>query len=161
MEKSTIEWVHDLYNKKAPYLYKIAYYRLHDAELAQDVVQDVFLALLSKVEIVKKYDNPSAWLVQALNYVILHECERANNQKKREVQMDAFDKELSEYMENRHSIDELLPNDFPKNDAQILKFYYEERLSYEEISETLHIPISTCGTWLYRAKQRLKKRILK
>lgn len=161
MEKSTIEWVHDLYNKKAPYLYKIAYYRLHDAEVAQDVVQDVFLALLSKADTVKEYENPSAWLVQAMNYVILHECERANNRKKRETQIDGFEQEIGQLMINRHSIDELLPNDFPKGDAQILKLYYEERLSYEEISEILHIPISTCGTWLYRAKKRLKSKILK
>ena len=32
-----------------------------------------------------------------------------------------------------------------------------EGLSYQEIAAHFEIPVSTCGTWLYRARQRCKQ----
>ena len=36
-------------------------------------------------------------------------------------------------------------------------WFYEEGLSYEEISARLKIPILTCRTQMFRAKQNYKK----
>lgn len=48
----------------------------------------------------------------------------------------------------------MLPTQLSPRDREILLLYYENGLSYQEISRRLGIPISTCGTWLARAKQR-------
>jgi RNA polymerase sigma-70 factor (ECF subfamily) len=53
---------------------------------------------------------------------------------------------------NKH-IDEL----DPKYREPIILYFLEE-LNYKEISEVLHIPISTVGIRLKRAKEKLKKK---
>lgn len=46
MPRDSEDWVHQLYVQHAPDLYRGAKYRLQDPELAYDLVQEVFLALL-------------------------------------------------------------------------------------------------------------------
>ena len=48
------EWVHELYQTCAPELFRIARYRLLEEQLAQDLVQEVFLLLLEKKDILKE-----------------------------------------------------------------------------------------------------------
>lgn len=41
-------------------------------------------------------------------------------------------------------------------EREILLLYYEEGLSYQEIAAHFEIPVSTCGTWLSRAKKHCR-----
>lgn len=34
---------------------------------------------------------------------------------------------------------------------------YEEGLTYQEMGRRLGVPPATCGTWLYRARQRCRR----
>ena len=45
----------------------------------------------------------------------------------------------------------------PSGQQDLLVWFYEEGLSYEEISARLKIPILTCRTQMFRAKQHYKK----
>ena len=51
----------------------------------------------------------------------------------------------------------MLPVQLSPRDREILLLFYEEGLSYQEIAQRLGVPVSTCGTWLYRARQRCKQ----
>lgn len=42
---------------------------------------------------------------------------------------------------------------------EVLVLYYYEELSYQEISDILHIPIATVGVRLRRAKEQLQKQV--
>lgn len=138
-------------------MFKIAFYRLRDENDAKDAVQEVFLALLSKVDKVYYHQNPDAWLMKALNYYILYILNKRKRDNNSLIDLDSVDYLLSYEDKNADtSIDEILPRHFPEADKKILKMYYEESLSYEEISNALGIPVSTCGTKLRRAKQKLK-----
>ncbi len=48
------------------------------------------------------------------------------------------------------------PPSFRPGTGEILLLYYEEGLSYQEMADRLGIPLSTCGTWLARAKAHCK-----
>ncbi|MFQ9411791.1 MAG: RNA polymerase sigma factor [Evtepia gabavorous] len=41
-------------------------------------------------------------------------------------------------------------------DREILLLFYEEGLSYQEIAQRLGVPVSTCGTWLSRARKHCR-----
>ncbi|MDR3998885.1 MAG: sigma-70 family RNA polymerase sigma factor, partial [Evtepia sp.] len=41
-------------------------------------------------------------------------------------------------------------------DKALLTMAYEEGLTYQEMGRRLGVPPATCGTWLYRARQRCK-----
>ena len=49
-------------------------------------------------------------------------------------------------------LDEILPTQLSSRDREVLLLYYEEGLSYQEMADRLGVPVSTCGTWLLRAK---------
>ena len=53
MNQADEAWVQKLYRYNAPKLYKVVLRRLEDAEAAQDIVQEAFLALIEKIELVK------------------------------------------------------------------------------------------------------------
>lgn len=47
----------------------------------------------------------------------------------------------------------------PKRTRQVVRLFYLEGRSYEEISTQLHIPVNTIGPILSRAKQQLRERM--
>ena len=65
MNQADEAWVQKLYRYNAPKLYKVVLRRLEDAEAAQDIVQEAFLALIEKIELVKCHPNPVGWLMKA------------------------------------------------------------------------------------------------
>ena len=153
MKPDNTEWVHELYIKNAPRLFKIARYQLNDPEKAKDMVQSVFLKLLSKADEVRGHENPDGWLTVTLEHVIRHEKSRRENQT---LPLDVLEYESCSD-DSSDSIDEVLPKQLPDEDKRLLKMFYEERMSYEEISSALGIPLSTCGTKLSRARTRCRK----
>lgn len=149
-------WVKSLYDKHAQTIFKIAFYRLQDENDAKDAVQEVFLALLSKADQVYHHQNPDAWLMKALNYHILYVLNKRKHDNHSLIDLESAENLLSSQENGAASIDEILPTQLPDEDKKILKMYYEESLSYADISCALGIPVSTCGTRLRRAKQKLK-----
>ena len=71
MNQADEAWVQKLYRYNAPKLYKVVLRRLEDAEAAQDIVQEAFLALIEKIELVKCHPNPVGWLMKAVHFLIL------------------------------------------------------------------------------------------
>ena len=51
---------------------------------------------------------------------------------------------------------EVLPVQLSPRDREILLLFYEEGLSYQEIAQRLGVPVSTCGTWLSRARKHCR-----
>lgn len=61
MNQADEAWVQELYRYNAPKLYKVVLRRLEDAEAAQDIVQEAFLALIEKIELVE-VSPQSCWV---------------------------------------------------------------------------------------------------
>lgn len=64
-------WVKELYQHNAPKIYKVVLRRLEDPEEAQNIIQETFLALLEKFDLVKHHPNPAGWLMKAAHFLIL------------------------------------------------------------------------------------------
>jgi RNA polymerase sigma-70 factor (ECF subfamily) len=45
----------------------------------------------------------------------------------------------------------------PERYATIVTMYYLDEITYEEIAETLNIPMGTLKTWMHRARHQLRK----
>lgn len=145
------DWTHRLYRDFAPDLYRIARSRLGDEALAQDMVQEVFLRLLERRNKLKHHPNPQGWLVKTLDHCILH----AVDKRLRETPLT--EEGMLPAPAGRGTLDEVLPAQLAEEDKQLLKWFYEDRLSYRELSARLGVPPGTCGTWLYRARARCRK----
>lgn len=142
-------WIHKLYQDCAANLFRIARCRLQDDQLAQDIVQEVFLLLLERKKELKHHPNQKGWLVKAMDYRILHALEK---QGREAPLLDVY-----QSPEGGNSLDDLLPAQLSPEEKQLLKLFYEDNLSYQELSDLLGIPPATCGTRLHRARLKCKR----
>jgi RNA polymerase sigma-70 factor (ECF subfamily) len=136
-------------------VYRLAFTQMRTKHDADDVYQDVFLALVSKERLFSDEEHLKAWLIRAT----LNRCKSVKTSVwfKRSVPLDtvgeiAFETEeqsdLSEYLE-------LLP---PKYRSVIHLFYHED-LPIAQISKILSAKESTVRTWLVRARAILREKL--
>ncbi len=142
-------WIHKLYQDCAADLFRIARHRLQDEQLAQDIVQEVFLLLLERKKELKHHPNHKGWLIKTMDYKILHALEK----QARECPL--LDVHQAPSFEG--SLDELLPPQLSPEEKRLLTLFYGEQLSYQALSEVLGIPPATCGTRLHRARLKCKQ----
>ena len=88
MNRADEQWVHTLYTENAQKMFRIAAWRLGDEDAAHNAVQEVFLALLEKLEDVKKHPNPEGWLMKALRIAIYRELDARKLRMTHETAID-------------------------------------------------------------------------
>ena len=124
LNSAEASWLHTLYITYAETLYRIACYRLQDANRAQDLLHSVFLAAAQKVPALQALHPSPAGLAPTPPPSL--------------------------------GLAEVLPVQLSPRDREILLLFYEEGLSYQEIAQRLGVPVSTCGTWLSRARKHCR-----
>ncbi|MCX7647539.1 MAG: RNA polymerase sigma factor [Elusimicrobiales bacterium] len=127
---------------------------------AKDITQDVFIKAYEKLETFKNDSKLSSWLYSiaynlSMNYITREkdrfvELNDSDFFASNETQDDIYDKEMIKELAD--ALEEL-----PAHYRIIIKLYYFDEKSYEEISEILNIPINTVKTQLFRAKDKIKK----
>lgn len=138
---------------------------LFDAEDAEDVVQDVFIKAFRNIRSFDASRRFSPWI-----YRIAHN-EFVNALKKRQASRTifAFDidtlfphltaPDTADSVTLERDLRTALERHLDKLDAKYrepLILYYLEGMDYKEISDILHIPVSTVGVRLARARASLK-----
>ncbi len=87
------KWV-ELYSD---YLYRFAYYRVNNDELAQDLVQDCFLAALKAVETYKGQASEKTWLVSILKNKIIDHYKKASTRNESPLQLNTYNAPSYDY----------------------------------------------------------------
>ena len=109
MNQAEEAWLKELYQKNAPKLYQVAFRRLEDTEEAQNIVQEAFLALLEKFDLVRSHPNPAGWLMKAVRYLILQSLDEKQNRTGHEVELDEQITQLGVSNGQMLSLRDLLP----------------------------------------------------
>lgn len=132
---------------------------------AQDIVQTTFIKSFRNLKgfnIKKKF---SSWI-----YRIAHN-EAINHIKKNKKLVSLEKSELERVADDKKSDEEIIDekifkekiraelDKLPLHYREVLILYYFEQYSYAEISEILHMPTSTIGTKIRRAKKLFAKKI--
>jgi RNA polymerase sigma-70 factor (TIGR02943 family) len=87
------KWV----NLYSDYLYKYAYYRVNNDELAQDLVQDCFLAALNGAHSYTGAASEKTWLVSILKNKIIDHYKKASTKNESPLQLSAYDAPSYDY----------------------------------------------------------------
>lgn len=157
MTQADEKWVRELYIKLFPKLFRIAKRRLGNEDEAQNAVQDTFTDLIKKIETVKNHPNPEGWLIKALKIFIARELDNQKKRSEHEITLpELYECESSEpgYVP---PLRDILPLGLTPREKDLLVWYYETGLSYEEISRRLGVPILTCRTQMHRAKKHYRR----
>ena len=134
-------------------LLRIAMTRLSSPADAEDVVQEVFLKLLTARPQFRDPEHEKAWLIRAT----LHRaCDMARAAARRDLPLEDAELlpggELPEPSPILSAVQAL-----PAKYSAVIHLYYYEGYSIQEISKLLRLPVPTVGTRLSRGRERLRQ----
>ena len=149
-------------------IHTLAWRKIGDFHIAEDITQETFLQVYQKLPTLKDPRRFPGWL-----YVIANRCCIAWLRKKRiqthpMAEMDITMAEGSSYSryiaaeqaENTaEAKQELVKNLLAKlkeSDRTVITLYYFGEMTYSEISEFLGVSVNTVATRVHRARERLK-----
>jgi RNA polymerase sigma-70 factor (ECF subfamily) len=136
------------------------YHMIRDVHAADDIVQEAFINLYKTIDRVDSSKKFSAYVFSiARNTTISH-----IRKNKKDIPLDdilASNEEESLYAqivqaEQAHTIEGALAK-IPVHYQKVIRLYYFEDLSYEEVSKKLSLPVNTIRTHLRRGKELLRK----
>lgn len=141
-----------IYDQYSEMLFRLSYSMLQSREDAEDVLQDVFVKILSRPFDFNSAEHERAWLVR----VTLNRCHDILRKKKIRrytplediVSLPAEEKDMSILREVQ-----ALPSD--KREVVLLRYF--EDFSVQQIAEILHITPSAVKMRLARARELLKE----
>ncbi|WP_229239415.1 RNA polymerase sigma factor [Emticicia agri] len=131
---------------------------LPDKALAQEALNDAFLKIFNLLPYeYKKLSSFRAWARR----IIIHTAIDYFRKEKKHFYHNDHDLEESSQQENffdRESAEEIirLLNQLPPLWKVVFNLYEIEGYSHDEIAQMMHIPASSCRTYLTRAKQQLR-----
>ncbi|NCO64203.1 MAG: sigma-70 family RNA polymerase sigma factor [Flavobacteriales bacterium] len=163
------KWI-DLY---ADYLFNYTISRVNDREIAQDLVQDTFLAALKSMKNFKGEANERTWLISILKRKIIDYYRKINSNKgKAEIRItsnndsetdgdwleervaDPFDKTAEDTMQNTE-LGEAIFNclaKLPEKQAEVFRMKTIEGIETEDICNELNITASNLWVIIHRAR---------
>ena len=156
--------------KEADYRYIVKYYenkiyttvfrlvRHHD--LAEDLVQEIFIKVFYNLHKYKAIGSFNAWLYR----IVVNQCydylRRQPKQSSVLEDTEFIEKQYPEKIilqkEQLHQLDQLL-HQLDKTEYFILLLRYVNELRYDEISEVLQIPLNEVRNKLHRSKRKLRE----
>ncbi|NCU30719.1 RNA polymerase sigma factor [Candidatus Saccharibacteria bacterium] len=143
-------------------LHRYVVYLIHNQTMADDIVQDTFIKAYQNLQGFNSKYKFSSWI-----YRIAHNEAMNAIKKVRHMADDDIDELPDTSYDQR--IEEVVDSDILKAHVQgclgklepkyreVIQLVYFEHMKYEEVSDILHVPTSTVGVWLSRAKTRLKE----
>ncbi|MEC1177955.1 sigma-70 family RNA polymerase sigma factor [Metasolibacillus meyeri] len=143
------------------YLLKIAYLYVKDWQIAEDIVQDVFLTYYQKFEQFEERSSLKTYLVR----ITINKCkDYLKSWKYRKLSLTNYffgtkkdASPLIELEERLHIADAVL--NLPIHLREVIIHYYYEELSVLEVAAVLSLSDNTVKTRLRRARQLLKKEL--
>jgi RNA polymerase sigma-70 factor (TIGR02943 family) len=162
------KWI-DLYSD---YLFNYTVTRVSDRDIAQDLVQDTFLAGLKSMKNFKGEASERTWLISILKRKIIDHYRKTNSNKgKTEVRIsynddesegdwleervaDPFDKTAEDLMQNSELGDAIFEclSKLPEKQAQVFRMKTIEGYETEDICKELNINASNLWVIIHRAR---------
>lgn len=165
----------ELYYNTCHSLIQYSFHIIHDQQLAEEIVHDVFVNIWNNIEKIELSGSVKAYLYQAVhNYSInkIRHQKIARNAMQILVSDEAWLTLEELYCTNDYTIEKL---EAMETEAQIFKILKEipdqcreifllsriENLSNKEIAEKLNISVSAVKTQIYRALEKIRIELFK
>ena len=135
----------------SPMLLRLACTRLDDPADAEDIVQEVFLKLLTARPLFRDSEPEKAWLIRTT----LH---RASDLRRSAARRNVPLEEAAQAAASQAGSELLTAvRALPEPYSAVIHLYYYEGYSIKEIAKLLGVPTPTVGTRLARGRERLRR----
>jgi RNA polymerase sigma-70 factor (ECF subfamily) len=151
------------------YVYNLAYRLLQDAHEAQDLAQEAFFRAWKALETFRAESKFTTWLYRIVTNLCYNRLPGLQRQIAQgdveamaalalaESNSPASSVEAADQIAWLHQQVEALPAKY----RLVITLFYLQEMSYQEIAETLDVPLGTVKTHLFRAREQLKQQLLK
>ncbi len=134
---------------------------VHSEDIAEDIAQETFITAYYKLNRYNSQYKLSTWLFKiatnkALDWLRKHRHELSVDDTifTSIASPHPDPQQTSVHQELHNAVRNLAPRY-----RAVISLYYWQGLSYEEISETLEVPVGSIRGWLHRAKAELRKEL--
>jgi len=140
-------------------LYRMAFAWSHNADMAEEVVQETMIKALNNVDKVKNIEALDGWLFRVLSNCFFDACRKQRN----DIDIDDIVLLDDNTPEIVHGQNEMLSSVktaiemLPLKHRQVLTLVDIENFSYAEVAEIVDAPLGTVMSRLNRARQSLKR----
>ena len=137
---------------------------------AEDIVQETYLMAFNKFHQLKEHSRCKPWLLRILRNNFLKNCQKNKNQQR--LSETDYIEFLKNHIKQRDAEEILVEKSgikglqeaidkLPVKYREVLTLYYMDDMLYKDIANTLDIPMGTVMSRLTRAREGLKKNLLK
>lgn len=159
-----------LMNRYLPLVYNYLYRMTKNHEMSEEMSQDAFVKAYQHLDGFDRNRSFKPWILRIASNAAISELRKQS----KVVSLDALEEEggwgepedLTQEdplvrMERAFSAEEVMTalQVLDVKYRQVLLLRYQEELSYEEISQMLHIPLNTIRTWLKRGLEKLRNQL--
>lgn len=133
-------------------LYRVAYTILRNDDACKDALQDTALKAWEKRSTLREQKYFRTWITR----ILINTCYDTQRKRRHIVSIEDVPEPVASSPDIMLA---LVLRSLPDKLRLPLMLYYMEGMAYEEIAETLHIPLTTMRSRLYRAKKELRKEL--
>ena len=158
-----------LVKKYRKQVHALAWRKIGDFQIAEDIVQETFLQVYQKLETLNDPTQFSRWLYQIANHLCIawHRKNRLQTESLEEIHVSEIETEpYSRYVASEHekisadaqrALVERLLAKLKESDREVITLHYFEEMTSSEIGTFLGVSENTVKSRLHRARQQLKK----
>jgi len=147
-------------------MFRFALRMVGSTDVAEDVVQEVFIKLWKKRDYIDQIKNLEAWCMQLTRNLSI---DKLRSKHRRTEDLDGH-YELQD--KGRNPEEKTISSDIytkirtmiqalPEKQKMVIQLRDIEGYSYQEIADTLELPLNQVKVNLFRARNTIKKQILK
>lgn len=150
--REQIIFLSDLFHDHQKKMAQIAYRKLGNEQIAEELVQEVFLAACVRIEKVYTHPKPVGWLYVTLNNLVMNELNKAY---RNDVSLE--EQEFLAAREITRPLEDSLPKELKPRERKIVLLRFEQQRSYKEIAEVLGLSQPACRKLLSRTLEQCRK----
>lgn len=157
-----VEAYAEIMQRYEPKLLRYVTYLIHDSQAARDVVQITFIKAYQNLRGFDLKYKFSSWIYRIAHNEAMNSVKSANHMTDEDISESpdvGYEPTIADTID-----EDVLKEDVKKCVSQldpkykdVVQLVYFEHMKYEEVSDVLHVPTSTVGVWLSRAKAQLKR----
>jgi RNA polymerase sigma-70 factor (ECF subfamily) len=145
----------EIYDQTNRIVYYVIYQIVKEQSLAEDVMQDVYMRLVDKIDLYNPQTTPKAWIVQMARNLAINEYNKRS--KEMVVEDEEIDLIASSSTSKETPLIDLARANLPEDEFLILMLCVGEDKTRKEVAEVIGLSISGVSWKLDQAMKKMKK----
>ncbi len=148
---------HKIFCKKAFWITK-------DKETAKDIAQESWIIIMKKLHTLENLDRFKSWAFRIIYTKAIDAVKNRNKESKNLASVGIIESDRPSSEEDHKLLQIALLKairQLPKEKQDIIRLFYAEEYSIQEISAFLEIPVGTVKSRLFKAREKLKSLLKK